>query len=325
LRLKVLCGVFVASSLIVIVPRTSYTSTYRFRHLTTTAMSTRGTPPQAAPDFTHTAESIISATKKLIERSKKLEDSIAKEIIPQTATFGNVLQPLANDEADMSLESHILGFYQYVSSDKELRDASSEAEKLMDEYGIESSMRQAIYDLHHATSDTPAPKPEVPEAAYYLKKAHQSYIKNGMSLPADKRVRFKEIKKELSLLGRVVVLEVGLDGFVLLVEESEIRNEVLHNVHVRKRVNLAILRAIAVDSAQAGECVLSVNVHGARSANALSAAPSEGQGRINLVLNLDQSVQNHWTGLVQVNCVGLQSRLFCRFIRIPAVDLELLQ
>lgn len=95
-------------------------------------MSTRGTPPQPAPDFTHTPESLISATKSLIERSRKIENTIAKEITPETATFNNVLKPLADDEGDMSLEAHILGFYQYVSTDKALRDASSEAEKLMD-------------------------------------------------------------------------------------------------------------------------------------------------------------------------------------------------
>ncbi|RPA74369.1 zincin [Ascobolus immersus RN42] len=166
-------------------------------------MSTRGTPPQPAPDFTHTAESIISATKKLIDRSKLLEDSIAKEITKETATFNNVLQPLANEESDMSLEAHILGFYQYVSADKALRDASSEAEKLMDEYGIESGMRQDIFDLVDAIYKNPALHPEVPEAAWYLKKAHQSYIKNGMSLPegSEERALFKKIKKELSELG----------------------------------------------------------------------------------------------------------------------------
>jgi metallopeptidase MepB len=128
-------------------------------------MSNRGTPPQPAPDFTHTPESIISATKRLIEQSKKLEDSIAKEITPETATFGNVLQPMANDEADMSLEAHILGFYQYVSSDKALRDASSEAEKLMDVGNSQSSatllnwlarLLTVAVPYHRSTESSPA-------------------------------------------------------------------------------------------------------------------------------------------------------------------------
>jgi len=37
--------------------------------------------------------------------------------------------------------------------------------------------------------------------------------------------------KELAMLGRIVILEVGLDGLVLLVEKSEVRDEVFHNIH----------------------------------------------------------------------------------------------
>lgn len=62
-------------------------------------------------------------------------------------------------------------------------------------------MREDIYNLVHAIHKNPALKPEVPEAAYYLEKVHQGYIKNGMSLSSEKKVRFKEIKKELSTLG----------------------------------------------------------------------------------------------------------------------------
>jgi len=37
--------------------------------------------------------------------------------------------------------------------------------------------------------------------------------------------------QELALFGWVVVLEVGFDGFVLLVKESEVWDEVLDDVH----------------------------------------------------------------------------------------------
>jgi len=89
------------------------------------------TPPPA-PKFTHTPESVISNTKRIIESSRTLQDKIAKEVTPDNATFDSVLEPLAIDENQMGLEAAILGFYQHVSTDKVLRDASSEAEKLLD-------------------------------------------------------------------------------------------------------------------------------------------------------------------------------------------------
>lgn len=43
--------------------------------------------------------------------------------------------------------------------------------------------------------------------------------------------------EELALGGRVVVLQVGLDGFVLFVEEGQVGDEVLDDVHWRTRVS----------------------------------------------------------------------------------------
>jgi len=41
--------------------------------------------------------------------------------------------------------------------------------------------------------------------------------------------------QELALLGRVIILEVGLDRLVLLVEERQVRNEVFHDIHCNCR------------------------------------------------------------------------------------------
>jgi metallopeptidase MepB len=87
--------------------------------------------PPPAPRFTHTPESILSTTHRLIASSRAIQDSIAKDVTPETATYDNVVEILARDENAMGLETSIVGFYQYVSDDKQLREASSEAEKLL--------------------------------------------------------------------------------------------------------------------------------------------------------------------------------------------------
>jgi hypothetical protein len=103
---------------------------FRSRLLSTTAMTYP--TPAPAPQFTHTPESILSATRRLIDSSRAVQDGIAKDVTPETATFDSVVELLARDENVMGLEASIIGFYQYVSTEKELRDASSEAEKLLD-------------------------------------------------------------------------------------------------------------------------------------------------------------------------------------------------
>lgn len=73
---------------------------------------------------------------------------------------------------------------------------------------------------------------------------------------------------------------------------------------------------------QASQCVHTINVHGTATTDALSAASSECERWVNLVLDSDQGVQHHRTGLVQVERVGLHLRLRRWLVRVPSVDVE---
>ena len=73
---------------------------------------------------------------------------------------------------------------------------------------------------------------------------------------------------------------------------------------------------------QASQSVDTVNVHGTATTDALTARSSEGQSRVEFVLDPDESVEHHRTGLVQVELVVLHSGLLARLVRVPAVDLE---
>jgi metallopeptidase MepB len=120
-------------------------------------------------------------------------------VSPASASFDSVLLPVALDDNKMAIEAHIIGFYQAVSVDKALRDASTEAEKLLDDFSIESSMREDVFELVNAVLQKKEPLD--PESQRLLEKDHKSYIRNGLNLPAGpKRDRFKEIKQRLSAI-----------------------------------------------------------------------------------------------------------------------------
>ena len=158
------------------------------------------TPPQSPPLFTGTPESILADTKRLIDTSRNVKDSIVSRVKSVQPSFENVMLPVAIDENKAGLETRILGFYQAVSTNQELRDASTESDKLLDDFSIESSMREDVFNL----VDAILKKREVldPESQRLLEKEHKNYVRNGLSLPAGpKRDRFKEIKKRLSQLG----------------------------------------------------------------------------------------------------------------------------
>ena len=61
---------------------------------------------------------------------------------------------------------------------------------------------------------------------------------------------------------------------------------------VREGVDLGVLGRVAIDSAEARQRVLAVDVHGARPADALATRPPESEGGVHLVLNLDERIEN---------------------------------
>ena len=135
-----------------------------------------------------------------IDRSRSVQDAIVRDVKPENANFQNTLLQIARDDNKMAIESHILGFYNAVSTSKELRDASSEVEQMLDDFGIESSMREDVFNL----IDAVLKKCEKldPESQRLLEEDHKSFIRNGLNLPAGpKRDRFKEIKQRLSQIG----------------------------------------------------------------------------------------------------------------------------
>jgi len=120
----------------------------------------------------------------------------------------------------------------------------------------------------------------------------------------------------------LLLLQPWLNRLVLSVKVGHIWHQVLDNVHVWEWVDLADLTAVLVDSREASQVVLAIDIHRAAAANSLSAGSSEAQSRILLILDLDKCIQNHLTGhLVQVYLVLLHNwRL--SIIGIPSVDLK---
>lgn len=175
-------------------------------------------PPQAPPTFTGTKESILADAKAICEKTRGVLDKVVADVPVTDAnktTFAAVMEPQMDDENEVALSAHILSFYQYVSADSELRDASTEATKLMDDFGIEAAMREDVFQVVDAvvrgyggrealeameTSGVTDSKTGLDvESVRLLIREHKGYIKNGLGLTeGGQRERFKEITKRLS-------------------------------------------------------------------------------------------------------------------------------
>ncbi len=102
---------------------------------------------------------------------------------------------------------------------------------------------------------------------------------------------------------------------------GEIGHQILDYVHARKRSDPDF--AVQVfDRRSAGQAVFAVEVHRAGSADAFAAGTAEGQRRVDLVLDLDQRIQNHWAALVEVDFEIVIAWVLAA-IGIVTIDLEL--
>lgn len=67
---------------------------------------------------------------------------------------------------------------------------------------------------------------------------------------------------------------------------------------------------------QASQSISTIDIHRARSTDSLAARTTEGQGRVNFVLDLDQGIEHHRPTSIQINLVSLHMWLVARLIRI---------
>lgn len=153
---------------------------------------------QPRPKWTHTPEGIIDIGKGLIEAEKNLYDEIAAVKEP---TVENVLLKYANFVNKHSFIENQITFYQSVSANKELRDASTEIEQMLDAASIEQSLRVDVYKVFKQLYDTVQDSPDIDdETKRLLEKKVKFYERSGLNLTEKERNEMKMLKIELSNL-----------------------------------------------------------------------------------------------------------------------------
>jgi metallopeptidase MepB len=102
------------------------------------------TPPQPPPTWQHTVQDIDRLTTDALAKDKQVTDDIV-QVPEDKLDFDSVFLALANAEAAFDIAIEPLGFYQNVSTNKALRDASTKSEERTRKYANEASMREDVY------------------------------------------------------------------------------------------------------------------------------------------------------------------------------------
>jgi len=173
----------------------------------------------AFKDFT--PENLKKEAEALISDAKQVYDRVGA-VGKGEVSLSTVIVPLLDIERDSYTRGVALQLPSMVALDKGLRDASSEAEKLLDEFSVEMSMRKDIFDNLVAFSQTDEAKGLNPEFQRYLDKSITDGKRNGLHLPEERREQIKTIKKRISELGTDFNKNLNEDTTFLYFKESEL-------------------------------------------------------------------------------------------------------
>ncbi|XP_030075062.1 thimet oligopeptidase [Microcaecilia unicolor] len=146
-----------------------------------------------------TAEQISAMTTELIQKCKEVYDKVGLQDLSDVS-YENTLKVLADMEVDYTVQRNMLDFPQHVSPHKDIRNASTEADKKLSEFDVEMSMRQDVYQRLKQLQEKLSPDALRPEAKRYLERLLKLGKRNGLHLSPATQEQIKNIKKKLSNL-----------------------------------------------------------------------------------------------------------------------------
>ncbi|KAM9939686.1 hypothetical protein OXX80_000829 [Metschnikowia pulcherrima] len=178
------------------------------------------TAAQASPSWVMTPEEILAEARKIVAADIEFNDAIAAIKEP---SVNSVLVPTIEYENENSHRENVITFYQYVSTEKEVRDASTKAEQMLDENAIEQTSRKDLFEVYNRLWEQikDDPKATDEESRKFLEKVVKGFKRSGLGLPQEKQDAVKKLQIELSNLSTTFAKNNNEEnGFIAFTKEE---------------------------------------------------------------------------------------------------------
>ncbi|KAI8872552.1 zincin, partial [Ramicandelaber brevisporus] len=160
--------------------------------------------PAPLPRFNLTPAEISATAERVVQHGKRVYDS-AGALSSNEATFTSAVHPLGMLDNKLYEDVQVVGFLKYVSTDKDVREASTRASQQIESAQIELGMREDVFKATSAVAHKLAADPSKleklsSEEKRLLEKINLGFKRNGLGLPVEKRKELEAIQKRLSEL-----------------------------------------------------------------------------------------------------------------------------
>ncbi|KAL6817540.1 metallopeptidase MepB [Trichoderma camerunense] len=156
-------------------------------------------PPEPPPLFGATPSSITECARQLIQRLRQTQRQIIDTVLPEDATFSNVLLPLAQAENAVSADRWLITSYRNFSPDAALQDAANVAATMFEDFELETSLNNDLFNLINTVLRIGEQLDC--ESRRYLEKKYKGHIRNGLLLSEDSsRQHFQTMQSRIAVL-----------------------------------------------------------------------------------------------------------------------------
>ncbi|XP_065833930.1 thimet oligopeptidase-like [Oscarella lobularis] len=167
-----------------------------------------------------TKESIARQADELVRTSTSRFDSVGR-LQPSEVTFDNTIKVLADNKASYETRRALVDFPHHVHPNKDIRNASTEADKKLSEFDVEMSMRQDVFNAVAAIKEKGVGGSS-PETERLVDRILVLGKRNGLHLSEEKQQKVKEIKKRMSDLSISFSKNLAEENTTLEFAESEL-------------------------------------------------------------------------------------------------------